>query len=376
MATCCALGRKCQKTNRDAELNLSYISSSYVSVAAAGLVFEKLVAHAQEHDAPLRRNGSRDFTILLGGSSIDVAADNGGVSLRVSADSESALYFLKEAAVCHLAELNAEAADALRWDDTDVTEGLLHRPANFHEMVLRQKSEPSDGMIRIRLVDLKHFASLVSSGVHVKLLLPLNPENVPVWPTVAANGTTKWPTGEDMLHVRYYTIRNIDRDLGELDIDIVRHAGGVVADWAESAKPGDKIGLMGPGGGEVPESVGSVLLAGDQTALPALARMVETLPSEVSGQIIGAARTREDLQAYLPSTGLRLHALRPDQFQNQILKLSTALTAAASPEFAWFAGEHETAQEMRKLFKAKLGLPKGRQFSISYWRKGDIHDAI
>jgi NADPH-dependent ferric siderophore reductase len=345
-------------------------STAYVPLSAADQVFAQLVAHVEEHDAVMERTGAQGVRILVGDNSIEVGSDGSGISLKVSAVSQSILYFLKEAAVRHLADLDASAAEKLRWDDDaalTLNDGV---PANFQELTLAGKSEPLPGLIRLRLDAKGDMGALTGPGIHVKLLLPLNPDRAPVWPKVAANGTTSWPSGEDALHVRYYTIRSTDADKGQLDIDIVRHEGGVIAEWAEIAKEGDRIGLLGPSGRERPQSGDHVIFAGDQTALPALARMIEDLPEGVSGHLVGEAETPEDLQRYLPVTSLVVHAIPPARFQSEVLDACRTLSAAEKQQFAWFAGEYKNAQAMRKFFKSELGLGKGSQFSITYWRKG------
>lgn len=348
----------------------SHHSMAYVPLSGADQAFAQLVAHVEEHDAILEHTGARDVKILVGENSIEVGSDGEGISLKVSAVSQSVLYFLKEAAVRHMAELNAPAAEQLRWEDDaapSLNDGL---PSNFHELTLTEKSEPMPGLIRLRLNASGDMEALAGPGIHVKLMLPLNQDRAPVWPKVAANGTTKWPDGEDALHVRYYTIRSADPAEGHLDIDIVRHEGGVIAEWAEFAKEGDRIGLLGPSGRELPQSGDHVIFAGDQTALPALARMIEELPEGVTGHLVGEAETKEELDHYLPRTDLAVHAIPAARFQAEVLDVCRTLSAGEKLQFAWFAGEYKNAQAMRKLFKSEFGLGKGSQYSITYWRKG------
>lgn len=70
---------------------------------------------------------------------------------------------------------------------------------------------------------------------------------------------------------RYYTIRRIDAAAGWLEIDFVLHeAPGLAGDFARLARPGDICGMSGPCGLGV-KPAGHYLLAGDETALPAIA---------------------------------------------------------------------------------------------------------
>lgn len=355
--------------------NEPLLSSAYVPFPGADQAFAQLAEHFDEHDVVVERSGARNLKIVVSDSSIQVESDGNGLSLKVSAVSESILYFMKEAAVRHLAELNTAAADGLRWEDTVARAGAPDQPSNFRKLALVRKSEPIAGLLRLRFNVTGKIEQLAGPGIHVKLMLPANSDRTPVWPKPAANGTTAWPTGEDALHVRYYTIRSVNPGENSVDIDVARHAGGLISDWAESAAAGDTIGLLGPGGTERPNQCNHVLFAGDQTALPALARMLEDLPANVSGHVIGEAASLGELETYLPKTRLVLHALPPTRFSSEILNCAREMSAQCAPSFAWFAGEYKNAQEMRKLFKMEFGLGKGKQYSFTYWRKGKAHKA-
>jgi NADPH-dependent ferric siderophore reductase len=78
---------------------------------------------------------------------------------------------------------------------------------------------------------------------------------------------------------RYYTIRRIDAAAGWVDIDFVLYeAPGPAGDFALSARIGDICGMSGPCGLGI-KPAGRYLLAGDETALPAIAGIAERLPS-------------------------------------------------------------------------------------------------
>ncbi len=345
-------------------------SSAYVALTEVDRVFAHLLANAKEHDVVLNQSGPKDFKILVGESFISIGSGDAGLTLSICAESVGILYFLKEATVRQLAEISPEAAEVLRWQDAGKRSVNLKLPPSFHELSVISVSKPMDGLIRLRLSGARDMTGLGGPGFHVKLMLPVNRERAAVWPEMSDNGATKWPDGDDALHVRYYTIKSTDPVTGAIDIDIVRHQGGVIADWAETAETGAKIGLLGPGGGEKPSSVDRVLLCGDKTALPALARMLEELPDTVVGDVVAEAENLDSLKAYLPPVRLAVHALPKAKFRQEIRRYSEGLSVKTKPDFAWFAGEHQNAQTMRKFFKADLGLSKGRQYAITYWRDG------
>jgi NADPH-dependent ferric siderophore reductase len=78
---------------------------------------------------------------------------------------------------------------------------------------------------------------------------------------------------------RRYTIRYARPDHGELDLDVVLHGAGPGAQWGESAEPGDEIDFQGPRGKLELRGAATHLLVGDESALPAIATIAESLPT-------------------------------------------------------------------------------------------------
>ncbi|MBO6555957.1 MAG: SIP domain-containing protein [Pseudomonadales bacterium] len=78
----------------------------------------------------------------------------------------------------------------------------------------------------------------------------------------------------------YYTIR--EKRGTELDLWFVIHETyGAVSHWAANASENDRIALWGPRTGfNPPEGTNSYLLLGDETAYPAIAAIVDALPSD------------------------------------------------------------------------------------------------
>src|SRR5690606_1656447 len=85
--------------------------------------------------------------------------------------------------------------------------------------------------------------------------------------------------------VRSDTVRRVDADAREIWIDFVVHGDeGVAGPWARSVAPGTEVAVRGPGGGYRPDpSADFHLLAGDETAVPAVAAALESLPQDAVG---------------------------------------------------------------------------------------------
>jgi NADPH-dependent ferric siderophore reductase len=107
---------------------------------------------------------------------------------------------------------------------------------------------------------------------------------------------------------RYYTVRSWDGT--ELVLDVVVHDEGLVTEWVWSPTgrdcTGERVTLTEPKGSfTMSEQASWLLLVGDLTAMPAMARIL----TEVSVPARVWAEVPDDLSGYLPD-GLRQLAPR------------------------------------------------------------------
>ena len=124
-------------------------------------------------------------------------------------------------------------------------------------------------------------------------------------------------------HLRTYTARaaRIDAAEPEIDIDVVLHldrhgGGGPATVWAARAQPGGGLTVLGPNrhhdapsGFEWRPPAGErvrVLLAGDETALPAIAGILQTLGHEYVGHALIEVPRAEDCQNLIGPPGVQL----------------------------------------------------------------------
>ncbi|MEM1164392.1 MAG: siderophore-interacting protein [Pseudomonadota bacterium] len=333
-----------------------------------GGLMAAIVDHLEgEHDLTFETDPDGTRSIEMDGTRLVFRPDAAGVRAEILVPQPAMLGFFKEELVGLVARFDPDAAGAARWQGETAEAGAL--PPNFRVLEVRESREIFDGMVRVTLTH-RDVESLARGGVHLRLMLPANPGGVPVWPRMAANGVPDWPQGADKLHARFVTLRHVRPDAGEVDIDLVRHEGGLISDWARTARPGMQAGIMGPAGEAVlPERAG-VFLACDGTGLPAMARLLESGGPEASGDMVLALPRGVDPASYLPRTGLRLHVLPPERFEAEVMGLARTLTGPGKTRSAFFAGEFDTAQTMRALFRGDLGLGKGLQMSVAYWRRG------
>jgi NADPH-dependent ferric siderophore reductase len=221
--------------------------------------------------------------------------------------------------------------------------------------------------------------------------------------------------------MRTYTIRHLRAEKCEVDVDFVLHGeNGPASRWATHARPGDPVQMSAPNRlaqGEVggfewkpPASARHVLLAADETALPALAGILEELaitadkPSVQAFVEIPTQDDKIDLPAW---SGLDLHwlsrqaartAVRPGDLlidaigSANLPRGSTSAAVAledididqvvpwerAQPSdgdfYAWIAAESEAVMAIRKFLVKEKGLDRRALNLMGYWRLGKVFD--
>jgi NADPH-dependent ferric siderophore reductase len=179
---------------------------------------------------------------------------------------------------------------------------------------------------------------------------------------------------------RTYTLRRTDVQRQQLAIDFVVHGDeGIAAPWAARAEPGDILTMSGAGGAYRPDpGCDWHLLAGDDSALPAICSALEALPGDARGiAYLETCDPGEYLDATLPS-GMEVMWLHRPQSTNQPRLLADALLAGPwlSGRADVFAhGERESMKAVRAALKARLG--DGDQLSLSgYWASGRTEDVF
>jgi NADPH-dependent ferric siderophore reductase len=206
---------------------------------------------------------------------------------------------------------------------------------------------------------------------HVKLFFPAEGQALPVLPESGGASCA-----------RDYTPRRFDPARRELVIDFVLHGDGPATLWAARAKPGDWLGVGGPRGSFLPPEADTTLLAGDESALPAISRFLEEMqPGARAIALIEVAGLRE--QRHLPTAGnvaitwLHRNGMPP----GSLALLGPALqglTLHPGSVFAWLAGEIDVVRSLRHTLIAQHGLDRSQIRAAGYWRSGTpgAHDRI
>jgi NADPH-dependent ferric siderophore reductase len=173
---------------------------------------------------------------------------------------------------------------------------------------------------------------------------------------------------------RSYTVRAFDAAARELTLDFVVHGDqGVAGPWAAAAQPGDEIVFLGPGGGYAPDPTAARhLLAGDASAVPAIAVALERLPDAATGHVVVEVHDAHD-EIDLPAPpGVRVvwvHAgdARPG---TRLVEAVTALPWTGDDVHAFVHGEAAAVKELRRYLRLERGLGLDRLSISGYWRLG------
>lgn len=167
---------------------------------------------------------------------------------------------------------------------------------------------------------------------------------------------------------RYYTVRSWNG--AELVVDVVVHDVGLVTEWATGECVGDQVTITEPKGSFLmPERAAWLLLVGDITALPAMARIAEThgsaLPTRIWAEIPDLP---EDLDSYLPE-GPEITWLAPaDDGASTLAAVVKAIDWPEGEGYFWMAGESAQMRAIRKFLMRERRLPATAYDVMGYWR--------
>ncbi|MDN5909762.1 MAG: siderophore-interacting protein [Brevibacterium sp.] len=240
--------------------------------------------------------------------------------------------------------------------------------------------------------------------------------------------------------MRTYTVREWRDEACELVVDMVLHTdpqghSGPAAAWAQSAQIGHSLHIIGPsrhvegptaGIEFAPADADTLLLAGDETAVPAVASILESIKgAEVHGKAILEVPTTEDVLELNAPAGFEIQWLpRGDADHGQLLEpavrdavrvesralvevgatgsdsaarsveledvnidrdilwdVPAALTQAAQgsssvtekdarPFYAWIAGEAGPVKRLRRYLVQEVGVDRHQIAFMGYWRQG------
>lgn len=214
-----------------------------------------------------------------------------------------------------------------------------------------------------------------SLGPHVHALIPRGDIERQEWPTVDERGHAVYPPPERRPAIRTYSVRRFDYAANSMDIDFVLHGDeGIASSWAKKAQPGDEVGLWRPHARMLDAEPERYVLAGDQTALPAIAFILDNLPPDAVGHVLIAVPDAAEEQPLRLPPGMSLRWLPGDAASKDQL---TAAVRALDPEqlrrsFIWVGAEASVSRRIRAFARKECGLPPEQTYILNYWKRGMI----
>jgi NADPH-dependent ferric siderophore reductase len=194
-----------------------------------------------------------------------------------------------------------------------------------------------------------------------------------------------WIPGQDlMLNLpeaprRHYTIRSLTA--GSLDIDFVLHGHGPAAAWARDATPGAEIEALGPRGRtRLAQDAALHLFVGDETCIPAIFAMIESLPAAARAWAFIEIESLAERQEVETAANLELEWLvrgGPAQPNDLLLDRLRAFDIPRDGGQAYVIGETSGVRAQRHLLLDR-GWERERIAAEGYWRPGRTggHDHV
>lgn len=163
---------------------------------------------------------------------------------------------------------------------------------------------------------------------------------------------------------RYYTVRSFAG--GEVTLDVVVHDVGLVTEWAMRDCVGDAVTITEPKASfDLPADAEWLLMVGDLTAMPAMARVAETHP-DLPTRIL--AEVSDDMTGYLPSGPDVTWLSPPAPGQSALAEAVESLEWPLGPGYFWMAGESAQMRAIRKHLMREVRLPSSHYDVMGYWR--------
>ncbi|MDN3247910.1 siderophore-interacting protein [Streptomyces mutabilis] len=252
--------------------------------------------------------------------------------------------------------------------------GRKPRKPHTAQVVRTERLTPHMQRVVLGGEELSAFSADTCTDHYVKLLFPPKgvtyPEPFDMERVREEFPREQWPV------TRTYTVRQWDAEHREMTLDFVIHGDeGLAGPWAKRVRPGETVRFLGPGGAYAPDPAADWhLLAGDESALPAIARSLEALPDGARAfAFVEVEGEQEEQKIDSDVEVVWLH--RGDRPVGQALV--EAVRGLDFPEgrvHAFVHGEAACVKELRRLLRVEREIPR-EDLSISgYWRLGHNED--
>jgi NADPH-dependent ferric siderophore reductase len=162
---------------------------------------------------------------------------------------------------------------------------------------------------------------------------------------------------------RYYTVRSWAE--GVLEIDVVVHDEGLVTEWAARDVVGEVVVLTEPKGSfALPPGARWLILVGDLTAMPAMARIARStdLPTRIWAEV------PDRIPGYLPDDADVTWLPQPGDGESVLASVVESIDWPEGEGYFWMAGESAQMRAIRKHLMRERRLPATAYDVMGYWR--------
>ncbi|MGW4751409.1 siderophore-interacting protein [Streptomyces chartreusis] len=267
-------------------------------------------------------------------------------------------------------------------------------PFRFFSLQVVRTRRLGPSLVRVSFAgeDLRHFFS-DGCDQSLSLFLPHPGQTEPQVPIELGDGWWQgWRELADDVRavMRSYTLRALRRNPDEIDIDFVLHGiepgaatpAGPASRWASRAAAGDRVLLLGPAVADnrairfrPPQDTDLMVIWGDDTAVPAVCAILETLPAGTRARVWLEVHDAGDIQdltteADAEITWLVQEGACAEGSPMALDVIRDAGLPAAEHPYVWIAGESGSVKALRRHFVTERGVDRRRVTFVGYWRQG------
>lgn len=234
------------------------------------------------------------------------------------------------------------------------------------QLTARQWLTPTYVRVRVSGADLRGFDS-PGADDHLRLFFPdAPPASLEELRAAPSREYTPLAWGEDWLELEF-----------AIHGDPSAGTAGIAAAWAASAPLGSVVGVGGPRGSKVLHGRPDAwLLAGDETAVPAMRRFAEAMDADAIGRILVEVKDAAHRLPIDAPAGVVVEQLhRGDAPAGSALAARLdSLSVGDRPDgsvLGFVAAEQSIVKPARALLLERWGLDSSRMTIKGYWKRGE-----
>ena len=247
---------------------------------------------------------------------------------------------------------------------------IRREPPSFRPATVERTDEFGGRLIGLDLrFDDLSWLDGVEPAASVRLLLPDRPGGeleIPVW-----NGNEFLTATGDRPTIRTLTPLAPGDEPDVLRLAVLRHGPSPLGDWIERCRPGDVVAVSGPGRGLTPDpQVHDWVLAGDESAVPAIITLLEAIDASSSIRVLVEldhdAADRPELPAH-PGATVDWAERTAGAPPGDTLVERLATTPLSDRTLLWAAGEAAAMQRIRTQLD-RGDVPRSMTVVRGYWK--------